>query len=100
MPKPDFTEKRFDIFAKNWGGVTRLFTDIGSLSEQAGIDFVLFLLGVMIKAQEFSNSIPTVGGDIHIGMLTKADGFRWMSPEAFRFGEAQRVPRFTEKRHA
>jgi hypothetical protein len=95
IPKPDFTADRFDPFSKNWAGVARLFTDIGSLSEQAGIDFVHFLLGVMIKAQEFSNSIPTVGGEIHIGALTKSDKFRWISPEEFTF-EGKRVPRFTK----
>jgi exosome complex RNA-binding protein Rrp4 len=39
----------------------------------------------MIKAQQFSGSIPTVGGDIHIGIITKANGFVWISKEEYTF---------------
>jgi hypothetical protein len=95
ITKPDFTSSKYDLFGKNRGGVTQLFygSDVGSLSEQAGIDLVYFLIDVMIKAQEFSNSIPTVGGDIHVGRLTKNDGFRWISPETYKFKE-QHIPKF------
>jgi hypothetical protein len=93
-PTPDFSDKKFDPFSKNWAGVTQLFSDIGNLSEQAGIDFVVFLISVMVNAQEFSTSIPTVGGGIHVALLTKNDGFRWISSEGFTF-EGQHVPKFT-----
>jgi hypothetical protein len=94
MPVLDFSAAKFDLFSKNWAGVTRLFSDIGNLSEQAGIDFVVFLISVMVKAQEFSTSIPTVGGGIHVALLTKNDGFRWISKEGFTF-EGQHIPKYT-----
>ncbi len=93
VPKPDLKDSRFDPFSKNFGNVSRIFSDIGSLSEQAGINFVYFLINVMINAQEFSNSIPTVGGPVHLAILTKNDGFRWISKEGFSF-EGQHVPKF------
>ena len=75
VPSPDFNDPKFDVFSQNWGGVSRLFADVGNLSEQAGIDFVSFLIEVMMRAHEFSNSIPTVGGGIHVALVTKNDGF-------------------------
>ena len=93
IPKPNFDDPKFDLFSKNWGNVNRMFSDIGSLSEQAGIDFVYFLINIMINSQEFSTSIPTVGGKVHIAMLTKNDGFRWISKEGFTF-EGEHVPKF------
>jgi len=93
MPCLDFSAEKFDLFSKDWAGVTRLFSDIGNLSEQAGIDFVVFLIGVMVKAQEFSTSIPTVGGGIHVALLTKNDGFRWISKEEFTF-EGRQIPKY------
>lgn len=93
IPKPDFAQNQYNIFGNDRGGVTTLFSDVGSLSEQAGIDFVYFLIDMMIKAQEFSSSIPTVGGKIHVAMLTKSGRFKWISKETFRF-EGEQVPRF------
>jgi hypothetical protein len=93
LPKPDFYDKKYNIFGDDYGGVTRIFSDVGSLSEQAGIDFVYFLIDVMIKAQEFSSSIATVGGKIHVAMLTKSSKFKWISKEAFTF-EHEYVPKF------
>jgi hypothetical protein len=84
---PDIVEgeDRYDVFGGQLIGVSRMHFDEGSLSEQAGIDFVAFLLNTMIKAQEFSSSIPTVGGDVHIGMLSADHGLKWISPEQYRF---------------
>lgn len=93
LPQPDFTQERYNIFGNDMGGVTRIFSDIGNLSEQAGIDFVYFLIDMMIKSQEFASSIPTVGGKIHVAILTKNARFRWISKEAFRF-ENEQVPRY------
>jgi hypothetical protein len=93
LPKPDFWDKKYNLFEQDYGGVTRLFPDVGSLSEQAGIDFVYFLIDVMIKAQQFATSIPTVGGKIHIGLLTKRARFRWISKEGFRY-EHEHIPKF------
>lgn len=93
IPKPDFFDKKYNIFEDDSGGVTRLFPDVSSLSEQAGIDFVHFLIDVMIKAQQFATSIATVGGKIHVALLTKNAPFRWISKEGFTF-EHEHIPRF------
>src|SRR5207245_2090124 len=86
IPKPKFrTDEKYNIFGEDQGGVTRIFSDVGSLSEQAGIDLVYFLIDVMIKAQEFSSSIATVGGKIHIGLLTKSKSLKMISREEFTF---------------
>lgn len=95
LPKPNFWDEKYSPFSRNFGGVTRLFSDVGSLSEQAGIDFVHFLVSIMIKAQEFSSSLPTVGGNIHVAMLTKNAPFRWISRETFRF-ENEHIPKFRD----
>lgn len=84
---PDSNDPDLDIFAKNWGGVTRIFANVSDLSEHAGVEFVKFLINTMIKSQEYSSSIPTVGGDIHIAVITKNSGFSWISkPYSHRAG--------------
>lgn len=93
LPPIDHNSDDFNLFAKEFGGVRRIFTDVGSLSEQAGIDFVTFLIQTMIKSQEFSASIPTVGGDIHIGLLTTAHGFQWISKEEYK-AQDHSIPKF------
>jgi hypothetical protein len=30
----------------------------------------------MIKSQQFSDRLPTVGGDVHLGIITKSEGFK------------------------
>lgn len=92
LPTADFSDKRFNIFEIDSGGVTRLFPDVGSLSEQSGIDFVYFLIDVMIKSQQFATSIPTVGGKIHVGLLTKSAQLRLISEEGFTF-EHKHIPK-------
>jgi len=91
VPKPNFDDDNYDLFSKNWGNVNRMFSDIGSLSEQAGINFVLFLIEVMINSQEFSNSIPTVGGKVHVALLRKNEKLKWISKEGFTF-RGEHVP--------
>jgi hypothetical protein len=93
IPEIDETDRKHDLFGQGWGGVSRLSSDVGSLSEQAGIDFVTFLIHTMIKAQEFSSAIPTVGGDIHLGLITASDGFRWISKEEYKF-QGHTIPKF------
>lgn len=89
IPTADFTQEKYNIFGDDMGGVTRNFYDVGNLSEQAGIDFVYFLIDVMIKSQEFASSIPTVGGKIHVAILTKNAKFKWISRESYRFENEQ-----------
>lgn len=76
---PDLADPVLGLFSKDFGGVSGIFANVSDLSEKAGIEFVEFLIMTMIKAQEFSSSIPTVGGDIHLGVLTKSSGFRWVA---------------------
>jgi hypothetical protein len=76
---PDPNDPELDLFSKGFGGVTGIFADVSDLSEQAGIDFVRFLITTMIKAQEFSSSMPTVGGEIHLAVVTKSSGFQWVT---------------------
>ena len=94
VPPIDTSSKEFDLFGDDFGGIRPAFTDLGSLSEQAGIDLVWFLINTMIKSQEFSTSIPTVGGDVHIAMISSDVGFRWISKEELRTQD-HATPRFT-----
>lgn len=89
----DFNDPKHDLFSSDFGGVEGLALDVGGLSEQAGIDFVTFLIKTMIKAQEFATSIPTVGGDVHLGIITSSEGFRWLSKEEYKF-EGYSIPKF------
>ena len=47
-------------------------------SLQDAIDYAEFLIRSTIAHQRFSQSIPTVGGDIDIALVTPFDGFRWI----------------------
>ncbi len=55
----------------------------GDFSEQNAIECVDFFLDIMIRAQSVSSQLPTVGGDVHIGVIRK-DGFRFVTPEVWR----------------
>jgi hypothetical protein len=93
VPVPDFNLSSGKIFADDFGGVRGIFSDNGSLSEQAGINFVEFLIATMINAQDFSDRIPTVGGQIHVAIITPSRGFKWISKEEFKF-QNHSVPRY------
>lgn len=62
-----------DGFDANWG----------DFSEQNAIECVNFFVNIMIKSQQFSNSMPTVGGNVHIALITKEKGFRFISREEY-----------------
>ena len=47
-------------------------------SLQDAIDYAEFLILTTIAHQRFSQTIPTVGGDIDIALVTPFDGFRWI----------------------
>ena len=63
-----------DGFDANWG----------DFSEQNAIECVDFFVNIMIKSQQFSTGMPTVGGEVHIALITKTDGFRFISREEYR----------------
>jgi hypothetical protein len=47
-------------------------------SLQDAIDYAEFLIRTTIDHQRFSQTIPNVGGDIDIALVTPFDGFRWI----------------------
>ena len=47
-------------------------------SLQDAIDYAEFLIRTTIAHQRFSPTIPNVGGDIDIALVTPFDGFRWI----------------------
>ena len=68
-----FKDWEFNRFVANWG----------DFSEQNAIECVNFFAEIMIKSQQFSASLPTVGGDVHIGLITKDKGFKFISREEY-----------------
>lgn len=57
--------------------------DWGDFSEQNAIACVDFFVSIMINSQQFSSRLPTVGGDVHIGLIRKGKGFRFISKEEY-----------------
>ena len=41
----------------------------------------------MIKSQQFSSGMPTVGGDVHIALINRTRGFRFVSKEEYHHQE-------------
>lgn len=85
IPSPFDLEEdgRLDLYSIEW--VQGIETEYANFSEQASIDLVDFLVDVMCRSQEFGNRLPTVGGDIHIAIITKSGGFRWISKEEYSY---------------
>ena len=65
-------------------GVEQLSNDYGFFPDQMAIEFVGFLIQLMIKSQYFSDRLPTVGGEIHIALI-KPDGFCWITNEVYKY---------------
>jgi hypothetical protein len=55
----------------------------GDFSEQNAVDCVDFFVDVMIKCQQFSHRLSTVGGPVRIGII-RPTGFQFVSREALR----------------
>ena len=86
LPKPNvygntlyFFNDEYDLdgFDARWG----------DFSEQNAIECVDFFINIMVKSQQFSSRLPTVGGDVHIALITKEKGFRYISGEELQHGE-------------
>ena len=80
LPKPNDYKDKLNLFGDKWdldGFVART----EDFSEQNAIEFVDFLIDIMIKSQQFSSRLPVVGGEKHIALITKTSGFRWVSEE-------------------
>ena len=71
--------------------LNRLDAAWGDFSVQNAIDCVDFFLGVMAKAQAVSSQLPTVGPPIHIAVVRKEDGFRFVSRQEWTH-EGQSIP--------
>ena len=74
-------EKQFYIF--NGWDLEAFDANWGDFSEQNAIECVNFFVEIMIKSQQFSSKLPTVGGDVHIGLITKDAGFKYISREEY-----------------
>ena len=58
--------------------------DVGDFSAQNAINCVYWLVELMVRVQEFGDSMPTVGGDIHVAIIDRKDGFEFLSEEAYK----------------
>ncbi len=68
-----------DLFLfTNWD-IDGFDADWGDFSEQNAIECVNFFVEIMIKSQQFSSRLPMVGGNVHIALITREDGFRFIS---------------------
>lgn len=81
LPKHSESEKLFGLF-NNWD-FDGFDANWGDFSEQNAIGCVHFFVEIMINAQQFSSRLPTVGGDVHIGLITKGKEFRFISKEVY-----------------
>lgn len=75
-----------DMFKDGWD-LDGFNANWGDFSEQNAIECVDFFVNIMIKSQQFSEGMPTVGGEVHIALITKAEGFRFISKEGYFHGE-------------
>jgi 5'-3' exonuclease len=74
--------KELDIFSNDWD-LDGFSANWGDFSEQNAIECVDFFVNIMIKSQQFSAEMPTVGGEVHIALITKTKGFRFISKEEY-----------------
>ena len=90
---PDYCEyiDENDSFSHNWN-IEQFNADWGNFSEQNAIECVHWLVEIMSKSQQFSSSLPSVGGDINLAIITKKDGFKFVSKREYKVG-THSVPR-------
>ncbi len=86
LPKPESYGEALFFFDDNYD-LDGFDARWGDFSEQNAIECVDFFINIMIKSQQFSSRLPTVGGDVHIALITKEKGFRYISGEELRHGE-------------
>lgn len=63
--------------------LNRLDAQWGDFSEQNAIDCVTYFINIMIQVQRFSSQMPTVGGDVHVAMINRDVGFKFISKEEY-----------------
>ena len=67
--------------------------DLEDFSTQNAINCVYWLVELMVKVQEFGNSMPTVGGDIHMAIIDRKNGFRFVSEESYKHPQGHSIHR-------
>jgi hypothetical protein len=85
LKKPEDFNDELNLF-NNWR-LEGLAADWGTFSEQTAIESVDFLINIMIRSQEYSTQIPSVGGEVQIALVKKNSGFKFISPRAWRHGD-------------
>ena len=88
LKKPSEFGDELKLFDDKWK-LNEFDANWGDFSEQNAIELVDFFINVMVKSQQFSNRLPTVGGEIHIAVICKLQGFRFVSGEEWKHGEHQ-----------
>ena len=73
---------KYDMFTGNWD-LSGFITNWSNFSEQNAIECVSFFVNVMIKSQQFNEGMPTVGGNVHIALISKSKGVRYISKEQY-----------------
>lgn len=86
--------KELDMFSEKWD-LDGFNANWGDFSEQNAIECVDFFVNIMIKSQQFSYGMPIVGGEVHIALIKKTEGFRFISREEYGH-EGHFVPKETK----
>ena len=85
LPTPESYTDTLKLFGDEWD-LDGFDARVGDFSEQNAIEFVDFLIDIMIKSQQFSSRLLVVGGEKHIVIITKAHGLRFVSEERLVHG--------------
>ncbi|MGA2466714.1 MAG: hypothetical protein ABSH06_20480 [Thermodesulfobacteriota bacterium] len=80
---PSFQDYKDDLYLFRDWDLDGFDADWGDFSEQNAIECVNFFVEIMIKSQQFSSRLPTVGGNVHIGLITQEEGFKFISREEY-----------------
>lgn len=85
LKKPEEFGEELRLF-HDWK-IDGLDAQIAAFSEQNAIECVDFLVNVMIKSQQFSSEMPTVGGEVQLSVIKKQSGFNFVSKRVWKHGE-------------
>lgn len=80
LPLPSTFGSDLEPF-EGWS-LDRLDANWSEFSEQNSIDSVQFFLDIMIRAQDVSSQLPTVGGQTHVAVI-RHDGYHQVSREVW-----------------
>lgn len=81
---PELTKdesKELNLLTDGWD-LEGFYANWGDFSEQNAVDCVDFFVNIMIKSQQFSRGMPTVGGEVHVMLITKEE-CRFVSKEEY-----------------